>query len=589
MSTALSSVVSSLLRLAVMPKDDWDSALQQLLEIASDLLELERVNYWHLSPEPACITCELGYVRSKKLFEHGGVLRESDCGEYFAEIRRVQVMVVEDTRADPRARALAPYLESHRVGAMLDIPVFAQGKLVGDLCFEHVGGPRRWTPHDVELALTLSHSLTALLEVRARNDAERAERRSTFLAQTAAALAATLDPTQIAEIIVRRLIPELGDMGSLIAFDGERAWRVAHAHVDPEEQKVLGEMCSRYGGDIEGPGLGVEALRQKQSLLMPCCDAAALRALGLSEEIVTYFERLHIRGLMAVLMCVRTEVTGVLTVASRTRSYDRDDLRFAESYAEQVAIMLENTRLLAQAREAIRARDDFLQLAGHELRTPLTALNLAVDLLRKAMGPPSPAVQRAVDTIDRQSIRLARLTELIALAAQSDAGEPPLQIERLDLAALVREVALEFEDMCKREGCVLRVRADDAAWVEGDPTCLAVVVSNLIGNAVKFGPRAPIDVVVSGTEERARLVVADHGIGIPPSRLGSVFGRYVRAVSSQHFGGLGLGLYIASKIVAAHGGTIGVDSTPGAGATFTFDLPRSQAPREAGHHPSESS
>jgi signal transduction histidine kinase len=583
-SAALSSVVSSLLRLAVMPKDDWDSALQQLLEIAGDLLDIERVNYWHLSAEPARIVCELGYVRSKKLFEHGSVLRESDCGAYFAEIRRVQVMVVEDTRTDPRVGALAPYLESHRVGAMLDVPVFAGGRMVGDLCLEHVGGPRRWTAHDVELGLTLSHSMTALLEVRARNDAERAERRSAFLAQTAAALAETLDPAQLAEIIVRRTIPELGDMGSLIAFDGQRAWRVAHAHADPEGQKVLGEMCGRYGGDIEGPGLGVEALRQKQSLLMPCCDPEALRALGLSEEIVAYFERLGVRSVMAVLMCVRTEVTGVLTIASRTRAYDRDDLRFAESYAEQVAIMLENTRLLAQAREAIRARDDFLQLAGHELRTPLTSLNLAVDLLRKTIGPAAAPVLRAVETIDRQGARLARLTELIGLAAQSDGGEPPLQIEPVDLAALVREVALEFEDMCKREGCELRVQAGEPVWVEGDPTCLAVVASNLIGNAVKFGPRAPIDVVVRGTELGARLVVADHGIGIPTARLGAVFGRYERAVSSQHFGGLGLGLYIASKIVAAHGGTIGADSVPGEGATFTVELPR-----KAGHHQSESS
>ena len=68
-------------------------------------------------------------------------------------------------------------------------------------------------------------------------------------------------------------------MASLIAFDGQRAWRVAQAHAEAEGQQVLGEMCGRYGGDIEGPGFGVEALRQKQSLLMPSCEPPALLGL----------------------------------------------------------------------------------------------------------------------------------------------------------------------------------------------------------------------------------------------------------------------------------------------------------------------
>ncbi len=92
--------------------------------------------------------------------------------------------------------------------------------------------------------------------------------------------------------------------------------------------------------------------------------------------------------------------------------------------------------------------------------------------------------------------------------------------------------------------------------------------------ATKFGSHAPIEVFVRKTDEVAELVVTDHGVGIPTTRLSAVFDRYERAASAEHFGGLGLGLYIASQIVEAHGGTIRADSLPGEGATFTVELPR---------------
>jgi len=106
-----------------------------------------------------------------------------------------------------------------------------------------------------------------------------------------------------------------------------------------------------------------------------------------------------------------------------------------------------------------------------------------------------------------------------------------------------------------------------------DPSRLEQVVTNLMTNAAKFGAGKPIEIRIERLDGTARLAVTDHGIGIDPARRPYVFDRFERAVPSSRYGGLGLGLYIARSIVVAHGGTIAVDSEPGAGSTFTVTLP----------------
>jgi signal transduction histidine kinase len=102
------------------------------------------------------------------------------------------------------------------------------------------------------------------------------------------------------------------------------------------------------------------------------------------------------------------------------------------------------------------------------------------------------------------------------------------------------------------------------------------VVTNLVENAAKFGKCKPIDVTVSRSDGVARLVVRDSGIGIRPEDLPRVFGRFERGVPVNHYGGFGLGLWIASTIVEAFGGHIAVSSEPGSGTAFTVDLPMAE-------------
>ena len=105
-------------------------------------------------------------------------------------------------------------------------------------------------------------------------------------------------------------------------------------------------------------------------------------------------------------------------------------------------------------------------------------------------------------------------------------------------------------------------------------------MTNLLSNALKYGAGRPIDVSLAELDEQVKIRVRDEGIGIAPEDRERVLGRFERAVSSSHYGGLGLGLYIANEIVRAHGGSIDIESEPGRGATFTISLPRHRADKD---------
>jgi signal transduction histidine kinase len=125
-----------------------------------------------------------------------------------------------------------------------------------------------------------------------------------------------------------------------------------------------------------------------------------------------------------------------------------------------------------------------------------------------------------------------------------------------------------------RAGCVVHLHAPPE--VKGgrfDASRMEQVVTNLLSNALKFGAGHPVEVTLTASRDRAALSVRDQGIGIPQEDQARIFDRFERAVSTRHFGGLGLGLYVSAQIVRAHGGTIGVESKLGQGARFVVILP----------------
>jgi signal transduction histidine kinase len=233
---------------------------------------------------------------------------------------------------------------------------------------------------------------------------------------------------------------------------------------------------------------------------------------------------------------------------------------------------------------AVAARDEFLAVAAHELRTPLTSLLLHIEAMERGVPPPPaigpsalPPEQRRFDAVARQARRLSSLIDGMLDVSRLTGGRLDLELTELDLAALVRELVQRFAADAAAADCVLTVRVDGPLRGVWDPARLDQIITNLIANALKYGAGSPIEIEAHGGEDRVWLTVRDHGIGIAPADHHRIFQRFERAASERHYGGLGLGLWIASELTKGLGGDIAVDSAPGAGAAFTITLPRRSA------------
>ncbi|GMU07892.1 ATP-binding response regulator [Corallococcus caeni] len=234
-------------------------------------------------------------------------------------------------------------------------------------------------------------------------------------------------------------------------------------------------------------------------------------------------------------------------------------------------------RLQARARDAVRARDRFLRVAGHELRTPLTVLRLnlerAVEMLQGDAEAGS-AMQKRLAPAVRQLTRLQGLVESLADASRLSEQEVTLLVDTVDFSQVVREQVARFQVPAHSANVALDVELPDTpVLLFGDRRMLEQAVGHLLSNAVKFGEDRPAKARLSTHEGHAVLAVEDQGVGIAPQDQARIFRRFERVLSGGRFEGLGLGLYLAREIAAAHDGTLSVKSALGQGACFELRLP----------------
>jgi len=244
--------------------------------------------------------------------------------------------------------------------------------------------------------------------------------------------------------------------------------------------------------------------------------------------------------------------------------------KIARDITARLAAERERTSALESLKEALAARDEFIAIAAHELRNPLNILNLMWRISGSQGRPEKELPGKLVEKSSAQLARLSSLVDRLLDISRVRSGTFDLYLEEFELADLVRAVANRFTVAEYESPISLKLNEIKGTW---DRLRIDQVITNLVGNAIKFGRGKPIEIELSRDADEAVITVRDYGIGISAENAKRVFERFERGESRGEHEGLGLGLWISREIVRAHGGTIGVDSEPGNGATFVVRLP----------------
>lgn len=244
------------------------------------------------------------------------------------------------------------------------------------------------------------------------------------------------------------------------------------------------------------------------------------------------------------------------------------------------ALLTSEHKARTEAEKAILARDEFISIASHELKSPITALKMKVQLtLRQLNRDPNPALDKfktSMCKLESDADRLVTLINRLLDITRIQTGHFELHREELVVNDLITNLIENFTLQLETTDSKIEVEMKDDIKAHWDKSRIEQVVTNLITNAIKFGEKKPIKLVLESTDHQARITVTDHGRGIPPEFKDKIFDRYERANVSEGIQGLGLGLYIVKQILESHGGSIRVESELGKGSTFVVDLPLSE-------------
>jgi signal transduction histidine kinase len=390
-------------------------------------------------------------------------------------------------------------------------------------------------------------------------------------------LASSLDYEQSFQKLAEFLVPRLADGCVIDIVERNGVVRRPIAVIAAPEKRVWGERLRHLRPPEPSATSGFYSVVRAGLMLAPELTEHDVRRGARDAEHASILMALAPTSGIGVTLKARGDVLGILWVymAESGRAYAEADVAVFEDLARRSALLLDNARLYQDAARAIAERDEFLSIAAHEFRTPLTTLQLSLQSLSKLARTPGQSFDAAtlsrLDMIERQGLRLRQIVEDLLDVSRLEATE--LRTERIDLSRLVRELAASLEAQAERFGCRLELDIEPEIVGHWDAMRVERVVQNLMANAFKFGRGHPVGVSLVRRGERAVLRVVDHGIGIDADDQARVFERFVRAVSVRHYGGLGLGLWIAQKAIESMGGTISVASVAGEGAAFTVELP----------------
>jgi hypothetical protein len=367
----------------------------------------------------------------------------------------------------------------------------------------------------------------------ARAAAEREERRAAFLAAAGQELTASLDFAETIGALARLYVPNLGEICAIDLAESDGALRrAALRHRDDERDAAL---QPQVGNDLEEiPEAATTVMSEREA-----------RIFGSTPELLGYVvpdPPPDTRSMMLVPLVSRGQTLGVVTViAPEGRVFAREDVALASELARHGSLAIDNARLYLESQQAVRAREEVLAIVSHDLRNPLNAVMLAAELMKSADGMPPEELEQ-VETIQLSAQRMRRLIEDLLDVTRLEGGKQlPVEPAPLEVKPLLQEIYELFKTQAASGSIGLRYDVDDdVPPVYADHHRITQVLSNLVGNSMKFTPAdGKITCRAKPSNGQVIFAVSDTGPGIPQKNLKDIW----------------------------------AESEPGKGTTFYFTLP----------------
>jgi PAS domain S-box-containing protein len=437
----------------------------------------------------------------------------------------------------------------------------------------------------VRMAVSIFRDVTA---------SKRAADMTRFLSAVNLELSRSLDATAIARTVADLAVPTLGDWCIVDLFDEGRLERVAVASTSEADDPL-----TAYASALPDPA---RLLARRAPILVETIVDADLAQFARDP---IHIEQLKAFGLCSVVvmpLVAHDRVLGGMTflTAESQRHYSETELTIARDLGARAALALDNARLysesqqqtathvqlnaalrqtMEQLEQALATRDEFLASASHDLKNPIASIKAMSQLLERRLNRTGHVTEEqlreTLARIDAVATRAsAQVEELLDLTRMR--LERPLDLDRdpADLVQLVREVVAEQQQATETR--TISFEAGVSELVGGwDARRLARALSNILDNAIKYSADdSPIHVRLSTEPDWVELSVEDHGMGIPPEDLQTIFTRFQRGRNViGRVSGTGIGLASAYHIVHSHGGTLSATSELGVGTTITLRLP----------------
>ena len=418
-------------------------------------------------------------------------------------------------------------------------------------------------------------SMELVREQAARAAAESASLRAEFLAEASRVLGMSFDYETTLATLARLVVPRLADFCAVDIVDGDLVVRrVGVAHRDRAQEPLLWKLDHFTADDLSETHPLMKVLKEGTSVLASPMPEGFLDNMVLDENRRDILRDLDLRAFICVPLLSSGRVIGSLSLMGSERHFDEQDLELANEVARRAALAVDNARLYRAAEQATRARDDMLGVVAHDLRNPLSTIVMSTSLLLEL--PPDAdgsLTRRQIEIVQRAADRMNRLIQDLLDVRRIDGGQLVMDPKPESVTAVVNEAVEMLRPLAAANS--LQLIGDLASGlprVLADAPRILQVMSNLVGNAVKFTPPGgSITLRAKCADREVRFTVADTGPGIAAEQLPHLFGRYWQGDRKDRRG-IGLGLAIAKGIVEAHGGRIWAESTLGEGSDFHFTL-----------------